>query len=171
MKLKGYLKQNSNGDFTVRFADTITEIRPKFIDLPIQNLNDYIGEPKHGDEVTFTVKTIATGTSEFDVIDCDVAVLDFNIEQSNNNHSYGLLDSIVENHYDEEILKADGFDEAVIGIDLSTMRLVYSVSKCLEILTFEGMTMEDAIEHFDFNVRGSYVGEKTPIWCEDNYFM
>lgn len=171
MKIKGYLKEISNGEFVVRFADMISEIRPKFIDLPIQNLNDYIGEPKHGDEVTFTVKTIATGTTEFDVIDMDIAVLDFNIEQSNYSQSYNLLDSIVENHYDEEILKADGFDDAVIGIELGTMRLIYSVKKCLEVLVLEGMSTEDAIEHFEFNVRGSYVGEKTPIWCEDNYFM
>ena len=25
------------------------------------------------------------------------------------------------------------------------------------------------IEHFDYNVRGSYVGEKTPIWCDDMF--
>lgn len=171
MKLKGYLKQNSNGEFTVRFADTITEIRPKFIDLPIQNLKEYLGEPKHGDEVFFTVTTIATGTTEFDIIDCDVAVLDFNNEKPTHYQLDGLLDSIVEYHEDEEIIKADGFDDAVIGIELGTMRLIYSVKKCLEILTSEGMSMEDAIEYFEFNTRGSYVGEKTPIWCEDNYFM
>ena len=169
MKLKGYLKENSNGEFVVRFADIIKEIRPNFIDLPIDNLNDYVGEPKHGDEVTFTVKTIATGTTEFDVIDMDVAVLDFGNTQINNTPT--LLDSIVEYHEDEEILKADGFDDAVIGIELGTMRLIYSVKKCLEILTSEGMSLEDSIEYFESNTRGSYVGEKTPIWCEDNYFM
>jgi hypothetical protein len=31
------------------------------------------------------------------------------------------------------------------------------------------MTAEDAIEHFQFNVAGAWVGEKTPIWCEDSY--
>ena len=169
MKLKGYLKENSNGEFVVRFADIIKEIRPNFIDLPIDNLNDYVGEPKHGDEVTFTVKTIATGTTEFDVIDMDVAVLDLGGSQIPKHPT--LLDSIVEYHEDEEILKADGFDDAVIGIELGTMRLIYSVKKCLEILTSEGMSMEDSIEYFEFNTRGSYVGEKTPIWCEDNYFM
>ena len=33
------------------------------------------------------------------------------------------------------------------------------------------MTMEDAIEHFEYNVAGSYVGEKTPVWvydCQDD---
>ena len=170
MKLKGYLKENSNGEFVVRFADIITEIRPNFIDLPIENLGDYIGEPKHGDEVTFTVKTIATGTTEFDVIDSDVAVLYLGNTQTYEKST--LLDLIVEYHEDEEILKADGFDRAVIGIELGTMRLVYSVTKCLEILMVDDeMSLEDAMEYFEYNVRGSYVGEKTPIWCEDNYFM
>lgn len=80
-----------------------------------------------------------------------------------------MLDAIVENYYDEEILKADGFDDAVIGIEPGSMRLIYSVSKCIDILIEEGMTQEDAIEHFDFNVSGSYVGEKTPIWCYDMF--
>jgi len=26
----------------------------------------------------------------------------------------------------------------------------------------------DAIEHFEFNMRGGYVGEQTPIWCQDD---
>lgn len=80
-----------------------------------------------------------------------------------------MLEEIVENYYDEEILKADGFDDAVIGIETGSMRLIYSVNRCVEILIQEGMTQEDAIEHFDFNVAGSYVGEKTPIWCYDMF--
>jgi len=80
-----------------------------------------------------------------------------------------MLDAIVEYFYDEEILKADGFDDAVIGIEQGSMRLIYSVTRCVEILIEEGMTQEDAIEHFDFNVAGSYVGEKTPIWCHDMF--
>ena len=80
-----------------------------------------------------------------------------------------MLKEIVEYHQDEEILKADGFDDAVIGIDTQTMRLVYSVTRCVETLILNGMDMEEAVEYFDFNVRGSYVGEKTPIWCDDMY--
>lgn len=73
-------------------------------------------------------------------------------------------------HYtvDEDILKADGFDDAIIGIEESTYRLIYSVTKCIDILVKDqGMTEDDAIEYFWFNVAGSYVGEKTPIWCND----
>jgi hypothetical protein len=82
-----------------------------------------------------------------------------------------MLEGIVEYFQDEEILKADGFDDAVIGIDTGTMRLIYSVTRCVEILIVGGMDMNDAIEYFDFNVRGSYVGEKTPIWCDDMYVL
>jgi hypothetical protein len=32
------------------------------------------------------------------------------------------------------------------------------------------MSEEDALEHFDFNVSGAYVGEKTPIYVEDLMF-
>lgn len=78
-----------------------------------------------------------------------------------------MLEQILEQYQDEEILKADGFDDAVIGIDEKSMRLIYSVNKCLNILMDQGMDMTEAVEYFDFNVSGAYVGEKTPIWCED----
>lgn len=78
------------------------------------------------------------------------------------------LDKILEKYYDETFLKADGFDEAVIGVEESQMRLIYSVSKCLEILMRE-MDFPDASEYFQFNVLGSYMGEKTPIWCDDMF--
>lgn len=78
-----------------------------------------------------------------------------------------MLDKIVEWFPEEDILKADGFDDAIIGIETNEMRLIYSVSKCIQILCRD-MNEEDAVEFFDFNVRGSYVGDKTPIWCVDD---
>jgi hypothetical protein len=80
-----------------------------------------------------------------------------------------MLEQIVEKYSDEDILKADGFDDAVIGVceDFnSPPRLIYSVSKCLEIL-MEDMDGFEAMEYFDYNVSGAYVGEKTPVWCWD----
>lgn len=79
-----------------------------------------------------------------------------------------MLEEILENYSDETFLKADGFDEAIIGVDESSMRLIYSTSKCIEIL-MRDMSQTDAIEYFNFNVSGAYMGEKTPIWCFD-YF-
>ena len=75
---------------------------------------------------------------------------------------------IIEQYCDDEILKVDGFDDAVIGIEENDMRLIYSVSKCLKILELE-MSDIDAIEYFTFNVSGVLVGKKTPIWCWDNF--
>ncbi len=79
-----------------------------------------------------------------------------------------MLNRIVEIYPDEDILKADGFDDAIIGVDYqhTEPRLIYSVTKCLEILE-KDMDSEEAMEYFDYNVRGAYVGEKTPIWCWD----
>jgi hypothetical protein len=82
-----------------------------------------------------------------------------------------MLEGIIEYYQDEEFLKADGFDDAVIGVDTSTMRLIYSVRMCVEILVLQGMDTFEAIEYFDFNIRGSFVGEKTPIWCEDMFIL
>lgn len=79
-----------------------------------------------------------------------------------------MLDKIIEFYSDEEIVIADGFDEAIIGIEPSSMRVIYSTSKCIDIL-MRDMSEEDAIEHFGYNVSGAYIGEKTPIFCEDDF--
>ena len=81
-----------------------------------------------------------------------------------------MLEKIFERYPDDLFLKADGFDDAVIGVatDFTEPRLIYSVSKCLEILGKE-MSESEAREYFEFNVSGAYVGEKTPIWCEDEF--
>jgi hypothetical protein len=79
-----------------------------------------------------------------------------------------MINQIIESHPDEEFLKADGFDDAIIGLDSSSNRLIYSYTKCIEILS-ECMSVEEAVEHFEYNVVNAYVGEKTPIWCNDNY--
>ena len=79
-----------------------------------------------------------------------------------------MLDQLIETYPDEDLLIADGFDGAIIGIDEKSMRVIYSVKKCIEILIIDQLlTDEEAIEHFEFNVAGSYMGEKTPIWCYD----
>jgi hypothetical protein len=80
-----------------------------------------------------------------------------------------MLENIMDYYSDEEFLIADGFNDAIIGVDISSMRLIYSTKKCIEILMESDMTYDEAVEFFDFNVSGSYMGEKTPIWCDDQY--
>ena len=67
----------------------------------------------------------------------------------------------------ESALTADGFDAAMVGLTTGTIgepRVVYDYDECVAVLVAEGMTEEDAIEHMNFNVTGSYVGEQTPVF-------
>ena len=70
-----------------------------------------------------------------------------------------------------KMLKADGFDEAIIGYTYDMVaqeeRLIYSVEKCIEILMQDDMDYLDAREYLDFNTIGAYVGKQTPIFLED----
>ena len=76
---------------------------------------------------------------------------------------------ILDAYPDEVFLFADGLDDAILGIDASgsVPRVIYSVSKCVDIFTEQGMTAEEAVEYFEFNTRGAYMGDQTPIWCDD----
>ena len=69
-------------------------------------------------------------------------------------------------HDEEGLLFADGFDDAIIGICPNSLRIVYSRSKVIEILS-EDMSTEDAVDYAEYNTFNAYVGEKTPIWVED----
>jgi hypothetical protein len=78
-----------------------------------------------------------------------------------------ILDDIIRNYPESEFLKADGFDSAVIGLEESSGRLIYSVQRIVHIMMSEGETEEDALEYYYYNMEGAYVGEKTPIYCFD----
>jgi len=67
------------------------------------------------------------------------------------------------------MLRADGFDEAAIGTAYVRGHdvLVYSVELCLDVLEQRGMTRDEAVDYFEYNVGGAYVGEETPIFVYD----
>ena len=70
------------------------------------------------------------------------------------------------------MLKADGFNEAVLGSITSYGRsetVLYSTQKILEIMVErDGMTEEEAMEFFDFNIIGSYNGVGMPSFLNDH---
>lgn len=71
---------------------------------------------------------------------------------------------------DIEMTIADGFDDCILGIESQSEKVIYSYNKCVKVLMErDNMTYIEAVEFMDYNVVGSYVGEKTPIWCNDNY--
>jgi molybdopterin-guanine dinucleotide biosynthesis protein len=77
------------------------------------------------------------------------------------------LEKIFEVYKNVNLVLVDGFDDAILGVDEESHRVIYSIDKCLQILLEKGMESTEAVEYFEFNVSGSYVGDKTPIWCDD----
>ena len=66
----------------------------------------------------------------------------------------------------EGLLFADGFDDAILGVaERIGMEAVvaYSTPKIIEILARD-MTEDEAVEYFEFNILGAYVGERTPVF-------
>jgi hypothetical protein len=64
-------------------------------------------------------------------------------------------------------MRPDGFDEAIIGYEPNSGRLIYDRNKMI-MIAVEDMEMDhqDAVEHLEYNVWGAYVGELTPIYIE-----
>jgi len=66
-------------------------------------------------------------------------------------------------YINEQALFADGFDEALLGIDATDYIAVYDADKCIDILVeTSDMTREEAEEFFEYNTLGAYMGEYTP---------
>lgn len=70
---------------------------------------------------------------------------------------------------DEEVMLADGFEDAFIGIGRQFSNppcAIYDREKCIKILIEDGMDYEEAEEYFEYNVQGAYVGESTPMFIK-----
>ena len=70
--------------------------------------------------------------------------------------------------HNEEALFCDGFDEAIIGyaerINLGPVA-AYDVNKIIEtLMTRDGMSHEEALEFYHYNIVGAWMGEYTPIF-------
>lgn len=68
-----------------------------------------------------------------------------------------------------ESMTVEGMDDAILGYESDSLRLIYSVDKILTNLIAQGMTFEEAREWYGYNIEGAYVGERTPIYCHDLY--
>lgn len=78
-------------------------------------------------------------------------------------------DQIAE-HFGDDILlldPPDQFDKCFVGVAYRCGMdpvAVYDEAQVINALVDSGMTPEEAIEWFDFNIAGAYVGEKTPLF-------
>lgn len=69
---------------------------------------------------------------------------------------------------DENLLLADGFDDALLGFSQrinEPLTAVYSYKMIIDILIErDGMSYDEAVEYADFNILGSWMGPQTPIF-------
>ncbi len=69
-----------------------------------------------------------------------------------------------------EALFAHDLDDALVGIVRQAHRLFacYSMKKIIEILMErDQMSITDALEFYDYNIVGAFVGEYTPVFLQD----
>ena len=67
------------------------------------------------------------------------------------------------------LVRMDGFDDCVLGICSmfgSVDRIAYSIPAILRKLEAQGMSETQAIEFYEYNQLGSYVGEATPCFID-----
>ena len=78
-----------------------------------------------------------------------------------------LREQIAQDYPDLLVLEPDYFDKAIVGLAqrIGMDVICYDKEKVLELLCVkEGMTYEDAVEHFEYNIIGGWVGETTPVF-------
>ena len=76
------------------------------------------------------------------------------------------IDKLMEMYSDLEFLQADGFDDAIIGVEPLSGKVIYDIDRMVQVLNEEGLSTEEAIEYLDYNVLNAYVGEQTPIYIQ-----
>ena len=68
---------------------------------------------------------------------------------------------------DEDTLTMPEYEDALVGMCLQFGRpgvALYDYTKVIANLMSTGMSYEDAVEFFDFNIIGAWVGEYTPAF-------
>ena len=67
------------------------------------------------------------------------------------------------------VMDPEYLDEAIVGVvsRINFEAVCYSAEKVIELLMeHDNMEYEDAVEYMDFNMRGAWVGETTPVFLE-----
>lgn len=78
-----------------------------------------------------------------------------------------FLEYCAERYPEANLIYPTGFEQAIIGVS-DEPALVMSSSIAIEIIQGDtGLSLQDALDHFYFNVRGSvYPGDQNPIWID-----
>lgn len=77
------------------------------------------------------------------------------------------------NQDEERIVKSlpEYLDGAIIGKCMREDKWIYSYSKCVELfMEHDKCTLDEAVEHMDFNYVDAYLGPKTPIYMYEGTY-
>lgn len=81
------------------------------------------------------------------------------------------LKEILYNYPDQPFVMLEGLDDAVIGVDQSLERLVYSIGDIIELYVEQGMTQEEAIDYFEYTAaRATPFIDNGPILVYLNFY-
>ena len=72
----------------------------------------------------------------------------------------------------DDLIKMDGYDDCIVGLVErfgQDSYLIYDRDLVLEKLQKDNMSYEEALEYYEFNQLGSYVGERTPAFLIRDY--
>lgn len=76
-------------------------------------------------------------------------------------------EEIAENYPDLLVMDPEYLDEAIVGVAtrIGLEAVCYDTEKVIELLMqHDGMGYEEAVEYMDFNMKGAWVGETTPVF-------
>ena len=69
---------------------------------------------------------------------------------------------------ESKALFCDGFDNCILGIasrcGFEEDLIAYDYDKMIAQMVSQGMTQEEAVEFFEFNIIGAWLGKGTPIF-------
>jgi hypothetical protein len=66
--------------------------------------------------------------------------------------------------HNPDALFADGFDDCIAGFDTKGRAIYFADAIVQTLMDRDGMTEEEAMEFFGFNIECAHVGEFTPIY-------
>ena len=78
-----------------------------------------------------------------------------------------IRDDIAEMYPDLLVMDPEYLDAAILGVvtRINLEAVCYDENKVVRLLmTHDGMTEEEAIEYMEFNMKGAWVGETTPVF-------
>lgn len=67
----------------------------------------------------------------------------------------------------EKVLYPVGFENCILGVAErfgGPPIVVLDIEKMLSTLEAQGMNHDEALEYFEYNILGAYVGEETPVY-------